>query len=196
MAQNGHSSDFKIGWEKGWEAGWRAAIEFGRSSSAISLGLPPQSALGLPQLAPPAGPPPPGLKQDSPRDWSSIKCTLCKQFHKEARHACSKIKDILTGRFSVPSDICLKCLSLLNSDGRCSNTRQPCHVVRTARGETVSLICSSHSPPTHFQICRSCAPDLPRSLSKQKTTPLPHHFPRSPHLLPPLPSPHSSFTDR
>ena len=115
-------------------------------------------------------PPPPGLKQDSPRDWSSIKCTLCKQFHKEARHACSKIKDILTGRFSVPSDICLKCLSLLNSDGRCSNTRQPCHVVRTAKGETVSLICSSHSPPTHFQICRSCAPDLPRSLSKQKTT--------------------------
>lgn len=175
MAQNGHSSDFKIGWEKGWEAGWRAAIEFGRSSSATSLGLPPQSALGLPQLAEkdpqPCSTPPPqedrGQQRRKGSDRSETRCTLCKGFHPEPRHACPRISDFRSGKHPPPQDICLLCLSLLDSQLSCSNIRQPCHKLKTQKGVEFSLVCQIHEPKKHFQLCGLCDPEATRSMSGQ-----------------------------
>ena len=182
MAQNGHSSDFKSGWEKGWEAGWRAALEFRMSSSATSLGLPPQSALGLPQQTekdpqPHSAPPPQedrGQQRKKGSDWSETRCTLCKGFHPEPRHACPRISDIRTGRHPLPKDICHFCLSLLDSQHRCSNVRQPCHKLLDRKGVELSLVCQIHEPRKHFQLCGLCDPEAPRSMTGQKATSKPN----------------------
>ena len=114
---------------------------------------------------PPMGP---ERREGGKEDWSEIRCTLCKQFHRAARYNCPKIPDIVAGKIQLPSDVCPLCLSLCDSSGRCTNTRRPCHELR-GRGGSVSLVCKLHQPKTHFQICRSCPPDVPRSLGKQKT---------------------------
>ena len=109
-----------------------------------------------------------GRKESIKKDWSDVKCTICKKFHREARYNCPQIPDILSQKSPIPPDICALCLSLSDSNGRCTNTRKPCHELMSKKG-AVSLLCQLHEPKCHFQLCRSCPTGSPRLLGKPKT---------------------------
>lgn len=168
IANGEETADYLHGWRSGWEAAWKAALEYKSplKETADNNKTGQQVTGPRPQVpGPPVGP---ERREGEKKDWSDVRCTLCKQFHRAARYNCPKIPDIVAGKIQLPSDVCPLCLSLCDSSGRCTNTRRPCHEL-WGRGGSVSLVCKLHQPKTHFQICRSCPPDVPRTLGKQRT---------------------------